>query len=715
MGVVPLCKNKMTDLTHWKLQSTEGRQVWEYKQTACEHSFAEKYFIGLDGREDTIDLESLPNSTTEESVYKAVKFYSRLQLDDGHWGNDYGGPMFLLPGLIITCYITQVELQHEKKVEMIRYLTNTQREDGGWGLHIESPSTMFGSALTYVTLRILGMESDHPVLTKARDWIRTNGGAQGIPSWGKFWLAALGVYEWEGLNPIPPEFWLFPYALPLHPGRWWCHCRMVYLPMGYIYGRKLSPPLNPFLSSLRKELYEVTPYEKIAWSSMGNNVCPLDLYTPHSFIVNTVHATLKMYERWHSSWLRQKALNEVMEQIHAEDQNTKHICIGPVNKAMNMLCCFYHDGPDSDAFRDHIPRIDDYLWLGRDGMKMQGYNGSQLWDSAFSIQAIISAGLSSEFKDVLQKGYEFLDVAQVREEVPTPDRHYRHISVGAWPFSTRDHGWPISDCTAEGLKAVLALHSLPPEVFQPTNRISDERLYEAVNVILSLQNTDGSWSTYENKRTTGYVEQLNPSETFHGIMIDYPYVECSSACVQALSSFQKSYPDHRTNEIQTSISRGLKLIHSLQEKDGSWRGSWGVCFTYATWFGIFGCVAGGETIETSRVISSACDFLLSTQNEDGGWGESFQSCVQMKYVSHPDGSQVVNTAWAVMSLISAKHPNKKAIQRGIEFLSSKQMANGDWEQEGISGVFNANCAISYSGYKNIFPIWAMGDYLRNSQ
>lgn len=29
---------------------------------------------------------------------------------------------------------------------------------------------------------------------------------------------------------------------------------------------------------------------------------------------------------------------------------------------------------------------------------------------------------------------------------------YRHISKGAWPFSTADHGWPISDCTAEGLK-----------------------------------------------------------------------------------------------------------------------------------------------------------------------------------------------------------------------------------------------------------------------
>lgn len=32
---------------------------------------------------------------------------------------------------------------------------------------------------------------------------------------------------------------------------------------------------------------------------------------------------------------------------------------------------------------------------------------------------------------------------------------YRHISKGAWPFSTADHGWPISDCAAEGLKVLI--------------------------------------------------------------------------------------------------------------------------------------------------------------------------------------------------------------------------------------------------------------------
>ena len=31
-------------------------------------------------------------------------------------------------------------------------------------------------------------------------------------------------------------------------------------------------------------------------------------------------------------------------------------------------------------------------------------------------------------------------------------KYYRHVSKGGWPFSTSAHGWPISDCTAEGLK-----------------------------------------------------------------------------------------------------------------------------------------------------------------------------------------------------------------------------------------------------------------------
>merc|ERR1712137_916965 len=424
--------------------------------------------------------------------------------------------------------------------------------------------------------------------------------------------------------------------------------------------------------------------------------------------MGTEHAVLRTYEAWHSSWLRDKACKEVMEQIHAEDRNTNYIDIGPVNKTLNMLCVYYDLGPDSEQFRAHQERLADYLWMGVDGMKMQGYNGSQLWDTAFSAQAIIHSQLVGEYREMMEQIYSYLEVTQVKEEVISPDRYYRHVSVGAWPFSTRDHGWPISDCTAEGLKTVLSLHQLPSEQFNPAQRIPDERLYDAVNVILSLQNSSGGWATYGNMRTGGWLESINPSETFHGIMVDYPYVECSSACVQALCMFRRIYPQHRPDEITKSIDTGMKFIKQIQRRDGSWKGSWGVCFTYAIWFGIEAMIAVEETYEDSSSMRDACQFLLDKQNEDGGWGESFRSCVDMEYIPHPEGSQVVNTAWALLGLQMAKHPNLEAIDRGLAHLQEKQLPNGDWAQEGVSGVFNANCAISYSGYKNIFPIWALG-------
>ena len=34
--------------------------------------------------------------------------------------------------------------------------------------HIEGHSTVFGTALNYVVLRLLGIDADHPVLAKAR-------------------------------------------------------------------------------------------------------------------------------------------------------------------------------------------------------------------------------------------------------------------------------------------------------------------------------------------------------------------------------------------------------------------------------------------------------------------------------------------------------------------------------------------------------------------
>ena len=66
------------------------------------------------------------------------------------------------------------------------------------------------------------------------------------------------------------------------------------------------------------------------------------------------------------------------------------------------------------------------------------------------------------------------------------------------------------------------------------------------------------------------MQILNPAETFGDIIVDYSYVECSSACITALAAMQKQYPQHRRGEMNRALQRGKDYIVSRQQSDGSW-------------------------------------------------------------------------------------------------------------------------------------------------
>ena len=143
-----------------------------------------------------------------QSAANAFSFFSHLQLPPGNWACEYGGPLFLMPGLVITWYVTETPIPDPISIEMKRYLFARQNpEDGGWGLHIEGESSVFGTALNYVTLRLLGADVEDRRMIKARGKLHQLGGAVNGPHWAKFWLSALGVMEWEAVNPVPPELW----------------------------------------------------------------------------------------------------------------------------------------------------------------------------------------------------------------------------------------------------------------------------------------------------------------------------------------------------------------------------------------------------------------------------------------------------------------------------------------------------------------------------
>jgi hypothetical protein len=139
--------------------------------------------------------------TVMEAAKRGVAFYSMLQTSDGHWAGDYGGPHFLMPGLIVAWYVMgkpELMISPAQQALMLHYLRVHQQEDGGWGTHIESPSTMFGAVICYLAVRLLGAEKDEKWIVKGREFIMKEGGAVMTSSWAKFWLCLIGCMDWKG-------------------------------------------------------------------------------------------------------------------------------------------------------------------------------------------------------------------------------------------------------------------------------------------------------------------------------------------------------------------------------------------------------------------------------------------------------------------------------------------------------------------------------------
>uniref|UniRef100_A0A2C9U6S1 Terpene cyclase/mutase family member n=2 Tax=Manihot esculenta TaxID=3983 RepID=A0A2C9U6S1_MANES len=583
------------------------------------------------------DKEEVTVEKTETALRKAFRFTSAIQASDGHWPSEFSGQLFLTPPLIICLYITgtlNVILSSEHKKEMIGYIYNHQNEDGGWGFHIESHSTMLCTALNYVALRLLGEGPEagkDGAVANARKWILDRGGAVSIQIWGKIYLSVLGVYEWAGCNPVPPEIMLLPSFLPFSPVKLWCYLRTIYTPIAYLYGKKFVGPITDLIIAIRSELY-IQPYDQIDWNKARHLCLQEDLYVSRSRIQDVIWDGLyyvgeAFMKRWPFSKLREKALEKAMRHIRCEDENTRYLTHACLEKALHMFA-YWAEDPTQEAFKLHLPRVHDYLWIAEDGMKMQNL-GCQLWDAVFATQAVMESDLTDEYGSTLRKAHEFIKQTQIRENRSGDFIDmYCYMSKGAWPLAERDQGWQVSDCTAEAVKVLLLMSEMPSEMVGKS--IEAKRLYDAVDFLLSLQSKNGGFSIWEPASSHPWLELLNPTEAFGGVVIETEYAECSASILQALVLFKRLYPRYRTKEIETSVAKATNYIENTQKNDGSWYGNWGICHTYAAFFVLAGLAAVGKTYSNSEVVRKACDFLLSKQQKSGGWGESYLSCKNLE-------------------------------------------------------------------------------------
>lgn len=707
-----------TDLSRWRLLTDEyGKQNWLYfrdDDELAKHPPTGYMLHQLEQPEFNAPKHKKRPTRPRDAAYNAFEFLQAIQDPCGTIPCQYGGPSFMVIGYVVAKYFCGIPYSEEEKIELCRFIVNRAHPvDGGWGLHTYDKTTAYGTTINYLCLRLLGMDRNHPAVVKARKVLHSLGGAIGNPHWGKAYLAILNLYDWEGVNPAPPEMWMLPYALPLHPGRWWVHTRAIYLPLGYLSANRVQMELTPLLRELREELY-VQDYASIDFSKHRNTVCGVDLYYPHSKLLDVLNVGMVAYEKYvRPKWLLKRASDYCFELIMKDLKNTDWLAIAPVSNTLNAIVVFLEKGRDSPEFQRFLYRWPDFMSMTPEGLFMNGTNGVQVWDVAFMLQYAVVAGLAEhkEFHETLARGYRFLLRSQFTEDCePGSFRDHRN---GAWPFSTKIQGFTVSDCTAEAIKAILMVQNVPGLEYLK-DEMPVDRLYDAADVLIGLQNTGafhyGSFATYEQIKGPELLESLNPAEVFGNIMIEYPYVECTDSSVLGLSFFRK-YFDYRAEEIDEVIATAIQYIIDAQKPDGSWYGSWGVCHIYAGMFAVEALETQGYSYANSETVRRGCDYIVARQETDGGWSEDFRSCEIFTYVRGPE-SQTVQTAWAAIMLLLADYPDQDVIKRAIVFLMRKQKNDGSWPFNRVEGVFNHSCAIEYPNYKYYFTMKALGMYAK---
>ncbi|KAF5944610.1 hypothetical protein HYC85_018687 [Camellia sinensis] len=189
----------------------------------------------------------------------------------------------------------------------------------------------------------------------------------------------------------------------------WCYCRETYMPMSYLYGRKYHGPITDLVKSLRREIH-TKPYEEIDWNKARHDGCKEDLYYHHTFIQDLLGISLQMM-------------------------------------------CWWAENPTGDEFKLHLARVPDYLWLAEDGMKIIIFL-LEFWH-CFGHSCNYSKNMLDEYGDSLRKEHFYIKESRIKDN-PSGDfvSMYRHFTKGGWTFSDQDHGWAVSDCTAESLKVI---------------------------------------------------------------------------------------------------------------------------------------------------------------------------------------------------------------------------------------------------------------------
>ncbi|MEU3354596.1 prenyltransferase/squalene oxidase repeat-containing protein [Streptomyces sp. NPDC037389] len=674
-----------------------------------------------------------PVSGAHRAYHAACARLLGLQHESGAWEGEMEWSTMILSQYVIVLHILERGPDEPTRQAILQCFRTTRTPEGSWGMHPQAPPSAYATTLAYVALRLLGTDPRDPLAADARKWIHAQpGGVHAVPQWGFFWLAVLGLVPYRQVAPVPPEVMLLPRWAPLHPERLLGWTRMLYQAMAYLYGAKFRADLGPVADDLRGELFPgLGPSPSPSpgpGPGPGAGVRPghgTDVYVTGGRALRVLQGCLRGWERVHSRRLRRAALERCHRAVVDEQHASPHHGLSSVNALVECLVLFARNRrhPLLDGA---VARLRYWCWQDDErGLRVCG-DRSVVWDTSYAVEALLPGGAARtdlgadartglgadrRLGPAIGRAHAFLREAQITTytgRVP-PLRTVRY----GWAFSDGHSRWPVSDCTAEAVSALLRAqdatgpggHRMPA-----TARLDRRALHGAMDVMLDRQNRDGGFGTLDRRRAGGWMEALNPTEMFAGCMVDASSVECTGSVLTALGHMAPLLEPAARRRARKAIARGVAYIRASQNDDGSFSGTWGINYTYAAFHAARGLRAVGVPSDDPALVSLA-RWLRESQLKDGGWGEDWRSCLGRRYLPLDSGLPEM-TAWAVLAGLDTLGPRHPVVEDGVRWLCAHQQADGSWAGGHVNGVFFTTMMLVYRLYPVYFPAMAVGRYLR---
>jgi squalene-hopene/tetraprenyl-beta-curcumene cyclase len=607
-------------------------------------------------------------SSNVAALKMAVDWLLERQSPEGWWTDELETNVTMTAEHVLLLRFLGINLDPIRE-GAIRHIVYNQREDGSWALYYDGPADLSTTIEAYVALKVLGFDPSRDEMQRALAVIRKLGGLADARVFTKIWMALFGQYPWDGVPTMPPEIVYFPPSMPFNLYDFSCWARGTVAPLCIVIARRPVRELGVDVSEIVNPGTEARMHE-----------------VPGSGWLWWVDKALKAWEKLPFKPGREAACKKMLEWI-IERQEADGAWGGIQPPWVYSLIALNLEGYglDHPIVQKSLAGMERFAFSDENGWRFQACM-SPVWDTAWAIRALYQAGLRAGHP-AIDNAVNWLLREQIDPKAPGDWRvRCQGVDNGGWAFEFDNDAYPDVDDTAVIVCSLLECGE---------GKAVRESIKRATKWTLAMRSRNGAWAAFDRDNTSEILYRM-PFSDF-GAMIDPPSEDVTAHVLEMLAMLGAGEDDEY-------VAGALKYLRETQTAAGSWFGRWGVNHIYGTW-----CVVSalGQLNAGRDMIARAVQWMISKQNADGGWGESCHSYVDESFAG-VGTSTASQTAWAVMTLQWAGMGNHPAAQRGLEFLRTRQRADGTWDEPYFTGTgFPRDFYLNYHMYRHLFPTMAL--------